>query len=156
MYAIVYPDVNDSGAAWRRAGPRAGGPGSGPPGPGPGAWVWVNYSIHGPPTPPTQKFNFWPRRAPGPTQNSGAHRGEPIPPIPVEIRCNRTGFWPKTGLAHVCSSLPSPFGRSGPGTGPPPQPISQLSPKPSTFPPTFPTTHAVALPKPPNPHQPTP
>ena len=67
---------------------------------------WVNYSIHGPPTPPTQKFNFWPRRAPGPTQNSGAHRGEPIPPIPVEIRCNRTDLGPKNGLAHVYSSLP--------------------------------------------------
>ena len=60
-------------------------------------------------TPPTQKFYFWPRRAPGPTQNSGAHRGEPIPPIPVEIRCNRTDFGPKNGLAHVCSSLPRYF-----------------------------------------------
>ena len=84
--------------------------------------TWVNYSIHGPPTPPTQKFNFWPRRAPGPTQNSGAHRGEPIPPIPIEIRCNWTDFGPKNGLDHVFSSLPrfcpsGPPGREARGPG---------------------------------------
>ena len=38
--------------------------------------IWVNFSIHGPPTPPTQKFNFWPPPAPGPTPNSRAHRGD--------------------------------------------------------------------------------
>ena len=52
---------------------------------------------------------FWPPRAPGPTTTPRAHRGEPIPPIPVEIRCNRTEIWPKNGLAHVCSNLPRLF-----------------------------------------------
>ena len=49
---------------------------------------------------------FMPRTALGPISASRGHRGEAIPPIPVEIRCNRTDLWPKNGLAHVCSSLP--------------------------------------------------
>ena len=51
MYAIVYPGF----------GPRTRAPGRPKAGPG-----WVNYSIHGPPTPPTQNSQIWPPTAPGP------------------------------------------------------------------------------------------
>ena len=86
--------------------------------------IWVNYSIHGPPPPPTQNFQIWPRTAPGPTPGPRAHRGEKIPPSLIEIRCNRTEIWPKNGLAHVCSSLPRIVGtafsrRPPPFRGPP-------------------------------------
>ena len=90
-------------------GSGARGPGSGALGPGSG---------RGPQGGGIKKFLFefwpcWPPRAPGPTTTPRAHRGEPIPPIPVEIRCNRTDFGPKNGLAHVCSSLPRTTVRSG-------------------------------------------
>ena len=56
--------------------------------------IRVNYSTHGPPT--TEKMFFGPPRAPGPTTTARAHRGEPIPLIPVELRCNRTDFGPQS------------------------------------------------------------
>ena len=69
--------------------------------------IWVNYSIHGPPTPPTPNPEIWPRTALGPISANRGHRGESIPPIHIQKCCNRTDFEPKNGLAHVCSSLPS-------------------------------------------------
>ena len=101
MYAIVYP-------AWGPSpGPRALGPG---PSPRPRAPGWVNYSIHGAPTPPTPNPRIWPRTALGPISANRGHRGESIPPIHIQKCCNRTDLWQKNGLAHVCSSLPRPRG----------------------------------------------
>ena len=46
------------------------------------------------PGPPLKIGGGGPPRATGPTATPRAHRGEPIPPVPVEIRGIRTNVWP--------------------------------------------------------------
>ena len=50
----------------RVPGPKARGPGPGPGTPDPGARGWVNYSIHGPPTPQLKIPQFGSHTSPGP------------------------------------------------------------------------------------------
>ena len=70
-----------------------GRPGAGP---GPGAGEIRTWAPH----PPNSKIQFLAPPGPGPTPDSRPHRGEKIPPSFIEIRCNRTDFWPKNGLAQ--------------------------------------------------------
>ena len=109
------PMPDDRGVEW----PAESGGSSGPPPSGDSMFcpsTWVNYSIHGPPTPPTPNPGIWPRTALGPISANRGHRGESIPPIHIQKCCNRTDFEPKNGLAHVCSSLPRYMGPHPPNS----------------------------------------
>ena len=77
--------------------------------PGPGAWAlgWVNYSIHGPPTPQPQIPDFGAQRPRDPKHQIPRVRFMKNRPGDRSGDLNRTDLWPYVGLAHVCYSYPS-------------------------------------------------
>ena len=96
VYARVYPEIWVNGVEGGRGLEREGE-------------SWVNYSIHGPPTPQLKIPQFGSQSPRDPKNQIPRVRFMKIRPGGRSGDLNRTDLRPYLGLAHVCSSLPSPI-----------------------------------------------